>query len=45
MKIEKNEAFWTNVEEGNFLHTFVDKDHQNWNFMVTKAVVSMILYH
>ena len=41
--IEMNKAFWTIVKEATFVARFVDLDHQNRNFTVSKMVVSIIL--
>ena len=38
----KIEAFWTIVKKAIFLARFVDKDHQNRNFTLSKTIVSMI---
>ena len=44
MKIEMNQAFWTIVKKATFLAHFVDLDHQNRNFTVSKTSLSTILY-
>ena len=31
------------MKKANFLARFVNEDHQNWNFTVSKMVVSVIL--
>ena len=42
MKIEKNKAFGIIMKKATFLARFVDEDRQNWNFTVSKTIVSMI---
>ena len=42
MKIETNEAFWTIVKKATFLTCFVNKDHQNHNFTVSKTAIGII---
>ena len=44
MKIEMNKSFWTTVKKAIFLARFVNKNHQNRNFMVSKRAGSIILY-
>ena len=43
MKIEMNQVFWMIMKKANFLARFVDKDHRNRNFMVSKTALSIIL--
>ena len=43
MKIEMNQAFWTIVKKATFLARFVDQDHQNRNFTVSKMALSIML--